>query len=354
MSDTGQQNPDDPHYLGRVLPLTTDRLRLRLMRLDDAARVAAYRNDQLVARYQDWPLPYTEQMVIDKLAARGDAPEAVHLSEGTNLVIEADGVPVGDVYVRVNDGLAEVGWTLSLEARGRGYATEAAAALLHLLFTQLGAHRVEASMHPDNVASARVCEAIGMTFESLTRQNFAGRDGWEDDIRYAVLRADWEAWVNRPRSRPNDVRLVEITPDDARLWQRLVTHKSQEAFVAPMSASYADALFPEKIDGAPVVPWLRGVLADGERVGFVMMAEVTEHHPDPYLWRLLVDRMHQRRGLGSRIIGLVVERCRAEGYQRLVTSYEVGPGGPEAFYRRMGFVPTGNVIDGEIETVLAL
>ena len=210
-------------------------------------------------------------------------------------------------------------------------------------------------MHPDNVASARVCEAIGMTFEVHTRQNFRGRDGvWEDDLRYSVLRPDWEAWVNRPTDPPAEVSLVEITPDDARLWQRVVTHKSQEAFVAPTIASYADALFPEHVDGAAVVPWLRGVLADGERVGFVMMAEVTEHHPDPYLWRLLVGRMHQRRGLGARIIELVVERVRSQGHARLVTSYEVGPGGPAPFYERMGFVPTGNLIDGEVETVLTL
>jgi diamine N-acetyltransferase len=168
------------------------------------------------------------------------------------------------------------------------------------------------------------------------------------------LRPDWEAWVNRPTDPPAEVSLVEITPDDARLWQRVVTHKSQEAFVAPTIASYADALFPEHVDGAAVVPWLRGVLADGERVGFVMMAEVTEHHPDPYLWRLLVGRMHQRRGLGARIIELVVERVRSQGHARLVTSYEVGPGGPAPFYERMGFVPTGNLIDGEVETVLTL
>ncbi|MDO9175494.1 MAG: GNAT family N-acetyltransferase [Actinomycetota bacterium] len=337
-----------------MLPLTTERLVLRDMRPDDAARVAAYRNDPEVARYQDWALPYTEQMFMESMAARGDAPFETRLATGTNLAIEADGRPVGDVYVQVNDGLGEVGWTLALDARGHGYATEAAAALLHLLFTELGAHRVEASMHPDNVASARVCEAIGMTFEVWTKQNFRGRDGWEDDVRYAVLRSEWEAWTSRPLHPPTDVSLVEITPDDAYLWARLVTHKSQEAFVAPTRVSYADALFPEVIDGAPVVPWLRGVMADGERVAFVMMAEVTEHHPYPYLWRLLIDRMHQRRGIGKRIIELLVAHVRAQGHDSLVTSYEVGPGGPAPFYHRMGFVATGEIIDGEIETKLTL
>jgi RimJ/RimL family protein N-acetyltransferase len=333
------------------MQLTTDRLTIREMQPADAAVVAAYRNDPAVAEYQDWAVPYTEQMVTERLAARADADG---LASGTNLVIEVDGKVVGDVYVRVNDGLAEVGWTLARSAQGRGLATEAATALLEALFTRHGAHRVEASMHPDNVASARVCEAVGMTFEAHTRLNFAGRNGWEDDVRYAVLRADWEAWVTRNRSRPADVSLVEMTPDDVYLWGRLRTHRSQETFVSPMAYSFRDALFPEVVDGAPVVPWMRGVLADGERVGFVMTAEVTEAHPEPYLWRLLVDRMHQRRGIGERVIALLVGRYRGEGATGLLTSWSEGPGGPQPFYERLGFVPTGRIVDDEIEARLSL
>ena len=113
-----------------MLPLTTDRLLLRMVRPDDTARVGAYRNDPEVAKYQDWPLPYTEQMVVDRLTAREGVPVEEQLENGMNLIIEVDGEGVGDVYVQVKDGLAEVGWTLPLAARGRGYATEAANELL--------------------------------------------------------------------------------------------------------------------------------------------------------------------------------------------------------------------------------
>jgi len=331
-----------------MLPLTTERLLIRLMRPDDAARVTAYRNDPEVARYQDWPLPFTEEMVSERLTARADSSVEDHLAGGTNLVIEADGVPVGDVYVRVNDGLAEVGWTLTPSAQGRGYASEAADALVHLLFTQLGAHRVEASMHPDNIASARVGEAVGMTFEALTRMNFPSRDGgWEDDLRYAMLRTDWEAWISRPRHRPSDVILVPLGPHNAATYRRLATHRSQERLVAPMRASYEAALFPEVYDGAPVVPWMRGIEADGEPAGFVMLAAVTEHHPEPYLWRLLIDRRHQRRGIGATALGLVFDQLRDEGSSTVMTSWEEGHGSPRPFYVGLGFVPTGDIEDGE-------
>ena len=143
--------------------------------------------------------------------------------------------------------------------------------------------------------------------------------------------------------------LVEITPDDAYLWGRLATHHSQERLVSPMALSFRDALFPDVVDGAPVVPWLRGVLADGERAAFVMVAATTDVHTEPFLWRLLVDRLHQRRGIGRLAVAELVRQLSAEGQRTLLTSWHDGPGSPRPFYERLGFVPTGRDLDGETE-----
>ncbi|HET9259008.1 MAG TPA: GNAT family N-acetyltransferase, partial [Acidimicrobiia bacterium] len=113
--------------------------------------------------------------------------------------------------------------------------------------------------------------------------------------------------------------------------------------------SYSDALFPEVVDGAPVVPWMRGVLADGEMAGFVMLALSSEHHSEPYLWRLLIDRMHQRRGIGRRVIEMVVQVCKERGDTTLRTSWEEGIGSPRPFYEDLGFVTTGRFVDEETE-----
>jgi GNAT superfamily N-acetyltransferase len=121
-----------------------------------------------------------------------------------------------------------------------------------------------------------------------------------------------------------------------------------------MAQSYADALFPEEVDGAPVVPRLWGVEADGEPAGFVMIAAVTPVHPEPFLWRLLVDRRHQRRGIGRLALDRLCTLLRDEGCETLLTSWVEGPGGPKEFYRRQGFVETGTVLDGEVEARLRL
>lgn len=329
-----------------MLPLATPRLVLRELRLDDAAVVAGYRNDPAVSALQDWPVPYTEQMFVDRFNARGGG--ALNLAAGTNLGIEVDGALVGDVYVQLHDGAGEVGWSLTPSAQGRGYATEAATAIVEVLFRDHGATRLHASLHPANVASARVCEAIGMTFEALTRLSFRGREGWEDDLQYAITRDQWQQWVSRPRHPPATLRLVELGPANVGAYRRLATHRSQERLVAPMHASFTDALFPEVIDGAPVTPWMRGIEADGTAAGFVMLAASNEHHPEPYVWRLLIDRMHQRRGIGKTALAQVFALLRDDGHKSITVSWVDGPGSPRRFYEQLGFVPTGEIDDGEV------
>ena len=166
-------------------------------------------------------------------------------------------------------------------------------------------------------------------------------------MTYGATAEEWRAWADRPREPPDQLRLLPLTLANNRDYYALRTHHSQERFVSPMSWSFADALFPEIIDGAPVVPRLYGVEADGEPVAFVMIAEVTPAHPEPYLWRLLVDRSHQRRGVGRGALGLLCDQLRDEGCSTLLTSWVPGPGTPAPFYRNYGFVETGEMVDGE-------
>jgi RimJ/RimL family protein N-acetyltransferase len=331
-----------------------------MMRPTDAEILADYRNDPVVAAMQDWDLPYTVERARARLAEqamRDDIAPGEWTSLGVELAgpAEAEGELIGDVACHLDEhaAIAEIGYTFRREFQGHGYAREAAAALVDHVLATTSVHRIEASLDPENVPSMRVLESLGMVFESLSRKNYFLRDRWDDDLRYAMLREDRAAWLARPTTPPATLELAEITPDDAHLWGRVVTHHSQEQLVSPVMRSFRDALFPEVVDGAPVVPWMRGVLADGERVGFVMLAEVTPHHAEPFLWRLLVDRMHQRRGIGSMILATLREGLHEAGQRSLLTSWHTGPGSPEPFYLRHGFVPTGRLVDDEVEARLS-
>ena len=166
-----------------------------------------------------------------------------------------------------------------------------------------GLHRVAATLDPANIASAMLLERLGFRYEGRAVGAAFVRGAWEDDDRYAMLRDERAAWLSRPRTPPSVVRLVELTPDNARAVGRLATHHSQERFVAPMSKTFADALVSDVVDDVLVEPWYRAIEADGELVGFLMIAVSTPPGDIPFLWRLLIDRRHQGRGIGTRAVG---------------------------------------------------
>jgi diamine N-acetyltransferase len=107
-------------------------------------------------------------------------------------------------------------------------------------------------------------------------------------------------------------------------------------------------------------PWFRAIYAGQTPVGFVMITDgVPAGNPefsDPYyLWRLLIDAEHQRRGYGTAALDLVVEYVRRRpGAVELVTSAVPGEGSPMPFYERFGFHPTGAMHDREHVFVLPL
>jgi len=61
----------------------------------------------------------------------------------------------------------EIGWVLHESHRGRGLATEAAEAVLDHAFRHLGTPWIVAYIHPENAASLRVAEKLGMESEGL-------------------------------------------------------------------------------------------------------------------------------------------------------------------------------------------
>ena len=150
------------------------------------------------------------------------------------------------------------------------------------------------------------------------------------------------------------VELRDIVTDEERdRALALRTGPGQDAFVANVAQSFADALeHPE----ACARYW---AVYDGDvPVGFAMISDniprdTLEADPTlagPYfLWRLLIDERFQRRGYGTATLDAVVAyvRERPNG-DALITSAGQGEGSPQPFYERYGFVPTGEVMDGEV------
>ena len=151
------------------------------------------------------------------------------------------------------------------------------------------------------------------------------------------------------------ISLREITDENREAVLALRIAPGQDRFVSSVAESLEEAR--EIPEGNP---WYRAIYADDRPVGFVMLSwNVTPEPPriiGPwFLWKLLIDEGHQRRGYGRQAVQLVADLVRGNGATELKTSYAVGDGSPEPFYRRLGFRPTGDVDDnGEIVLALEL
>lgn len=329
--------------------ITTDRLVIRPLDVADLDTFVRYRNDDEVTRFQDWALPYTPahaRALLDELAGF-DGPtddEWVQLA-----VTDLDGVLVGDLAVGLEQdaAVATIGYTIAPGHQGRGYATEAVGALVDRLVAD-GVHRVAATLDPENLASARVLERCGFRFTGIARSAALVRGEWKDDARFEILAEERRAW--QATTPVESVQLVEITRDNVRAVLELDRAFSQRRFVSSVAQSYGDALVQNEHEGVPIVPWMRAVYGDGEPIGFVLVAEPMSNAPHPYVWRILVDWRHQRRGAGALAIRAVAAHWAALGATHIDLSCVAGvPGTPEGFYRRLGFEPTGVVEDGETE-----
>ena len=151
----------------------------------------------------------------------------------------------------------------------------------------------------------------------------------------------------------NEFELIELT-HRAREFLLLDVNENEKNLVASVAQSYSDALFPPEDPTGPPLVWIRGVLRNSQPAGFVMCADQTEQQKDPWLWRLLVDKSHQGFGVGTFALTAVIERYRELGMQRVLTAWHPGEGNAGDFYKRFGFIETGEKIENEIVAELRL
>jgi RimJ/RimL family protein N-acetyltransferase len=178
------------------LPIETNRLRLRPFVPGDLGALLAVQSREDVHRWL-YSTPRTEDEVratIELWIARvRDAPET-----GIPLAVElaATGQFVGDVTLTIEppeQRQGEIGFIFHPEHQGRGYATEASAAVLALAFDTYDLHRVCGRLEARNIASARVLEKLGMRREAHLIENEWVKGEWQSELVYALLAREWRA-----------------------------------------------------------------------------------------------------------------------------------------------------------------
>jgi len=184
------------------LPITTDRLVLRSFLPSDVDDVLAYRSQPDVVRYIPGE-PKTHEQVVDMVAHSATAGLIDDRHTHVTLAVDLGGRVIGDVMLALNgldgsDGKqVELGWVFTPDVQGQGYATEAARALAEVAFAEIGAHRVWAQLEPENTASSRICERLGMRREAYFEKGSWFKDQWTDLAIYAIRADEWPSEPSR-------------------------------------------------------------------------------------------------------------------------------------------------------------
>lgn len=145
------------------MDIATARLRLDALRREDAPTLLAYRGDPEVARYQGWKPRALAEAVRFIADQKGVEPDNEGAWWQRAVRLRATGELIGDTGLHgVADDAIELGISIAPAHQRRGYAREALEAMLDFALGGLHKRQAIAFVHPQNHASLRLLESLGM------------------------------------------------------------------------------------------------------------------------------------------------------------------------------------------------
>lgn len=177
--------------------ITTERLRLRSWRDSDLAPFAALNADPRVMEHYPCPLDAAESnrqaaRIRDRMAEQGFGLWAVEVPGAADFIGYVGLAAPG--FASHFTPCVEIGWRLAFDQWGKGYATEAATAVLDHAFGPLGLDEVVSFTTPGNRRSRRVMERIGMRHapaDDFDHPGLPPGHRLRPHVLYRLSRADW-------------------------------------------------------------------------------------------------------------------------------------------------------------------
>lgn len=173
------------------MKIETERLIIRSYKESDKEEALLYLGDEETMYFLPEDV-FTLDKVSEFIEKQKEKEEyfAVELKE-TNQVI-------GHLYFAAFFGehSYEIGWVFNKNYHSKGYGYEAAKAIMSYGFDKLTIHRIIATCQPENHGSYKVMEKLGMRREGFFKKCIPVKDGWWDELYYAVLSEEWETFSN--------------------------------------------------------------------------------------------------------------------------------------------------------------
>jgi ribosomal-protein-alanine N-acetyltransferase len=170
--------------------LETERLVLRKITMTDAADIFLIRSNADTMKYIGRPLLHS---ISEAQNLIGTFQEGIRnqINIIWGISVKSDPRLVGTIGYRLIDKenlRAEVGYVLGPDVRGKGYASEALAAVIDFGFAVIGLHSIEARVNPDNVASSKMLLKHRFVKEAHFREDIFFNGSFRDSEVYSLRR----------------------------------------------------------------------------------------------------------------------------------------------------------------------
>lgn len=179
-----------------LFPIETDRLLIRCIAATDLPALLDVHGDDEVNRYlpyETWTIPEDGHAWFEGMMALQAGGGAVQLV----IVLRESALVIGTCVLFEFDmpsARGEIGYVLGRRYWGSGYMAEALEALVTFAFEKIHFRRLEATIDPRNIASARLLEQHGFVSEGTRRQRTLMKGCLVDSKLYGCLAADWHAF----------------------------------------------------------------------------------------------------------------------------------------------------------------
>ncbi|MEM7128265.1 MAG: GNAT family protein [Chloroflexota bacterium] len=173
-------------------PIETKRLQIRRFTTDDWRAVHTYTSMPDMMEYME------EEVMIEADTQEFVQKQTTDEVTAYALILKTEEQLIGHMIYHpwYAPRTFEIGWIVHPGYHRQGYSTEAAYALLRHGFEEQKLHRIIATCQPENVASYRVMEKLGMRREGhFQKCIYRGNNAWWSEYFYAILAEEWREKV---------------------------------------------------------------------------------------------------------------------------------------------------------------
>ncbi len=174
--------------------ITSVRLILRPITLQDAESIFRYRSNVVANRYQGWipqSISNVDEFIRQKISDQINIPDtwfqlAILMKDNDELIGD-----IGIHFLKSEPSEIELGVTLDLNFQGHGFATEALTAIISYSFSELKKYRILVSIDPNNESSLRLFKRLAFSRQELSAESYLTRREWPEDIVFALQHDEW-------------------------------------------------------------------------------------------------------------------------------------------------------------------